>query len=72
VRPETKQKESAARGEELNARLLEAQDGSDHMRTNLDDLHKVSEELKNLAYILCSVRTSRQKQESFAKAEPRL
>ncbi|KAF8210095.1 P-loop containing nucleoside triphosphate hydrolase protein, partial [Mycena galopus ATCC 62051] len=62
VRLETEQKESAAREEELNARLLEAQDGSDHMRTNLDELHKVSEELKNLAL---------QREEDLARAKER-
>ncbi|KAJ7802440.1 P-loop containing nucleoside triphosphate hydrolase protein [Mycena olivaceomarginata] len=49
VRMEAEQKEWAVREEELNAQLLEAQQGSDTMRSDLDEFHKVGEELKNLA-----------------------
>ncbi|KAF7356757.1 Myosin II heavy chain [Mycena venus] len=62
VRLETEQKEWVAREEELNAQLLEAQQGSDTMRTDLDELHKVGEELKNLAL---------QREEDLARAKER-
>lgn len=62
VRLETEQKEWTAREVELSAQLAEAQQGSDTMRTNLDELHKVSEELKNLAL---------QREEDLARAKER-
>jgi myosin protein heavy chain len=62
VRLEIEQKEWAAREEELNAQLLEAQQGSNTMRTNLDELHKVGEELRNLVL---------QREEDLARAKER-
>ncbi|KAK7014166.1 myosin II heavy chain [Favolaschia claudopus] len=62
VRLETEQKEWAIREEELNAQLLETQDGSDHLRSNLEELRKVGEDLKNLAL---------QREEDLARAKER-
>ncbi|KAJ6486660.1 P-loop containing nucleoside triphosphate hydrolase protein [Mycena sanguinolenta] len=62
VRLEAEQKERMAREEELNAQLMESRDGSDSMHTDLDELHKVGEELKNLAV---------QREEDLARAKER-
>jgi myosin protein heavy chain len=62
VRLETEQKEWAAREVDLNSQLVEAQQGMDTMRTTLDELHKVSEELRNLAL---------QREEDLARAKER-
>ncbi|KAJ7078394.1 myosin II heavy chain [Mycena crocata] len=62
VRLEAEEKEWATREVELNVQLGETQQDADTLRANLDELHKVSEELKNLAL---------QREEDLARAKDR-
>ncbi|KAJ6591377.1 myosin II heavy chain [Mycena sp. CBHHK59/15] len=62
VRLEAEQKEWVNREADLNSQLAEAQDESESLRSNLDELQKVSEELKNLAL---------QREEDLARAKER-
>lgn len=63
VRLETDQKQSVAREVELTDQLGLAQHEIDGLRTDVDELHKLSEELKNLAL---------QREEDLARTKERM
>ncbi|CAK5262210.1 unnamed protein product [Mycena citricolor] len=69
VRLEAEQKESTALEADLNGQLLDSQQEAETLRGNIDELHKIGEELKNLNWMLKLVAQSNDAETIRRKAE---